>query len=433
MRLLGILVGLAAVVVVFILILSGSWISDEFQSATKKDEEDWQADKELPEGYSMYLHNHPKGAHREDAEKALWEKALRAGNLDSYTSFLSQVPGDAAHADEAKQRVAELRLDEVLWKTTKEKGSIDAYRRYLENSHSTSHHSEAIQLMKLKAGSPVAIATMISVLHKWPQDNLVPLGVIVDDGGVHGELVTAFMRFYFGGRIEQVRLPCLRTNSCSQADLLNAFISIAELRLNHPGAIIVANMSWGSYASSPLLERIFSELRGLGFVFVAASGNDGSARCRYPAAYTGVVSVGAVASEETALTSRRVFELAQYSNYGNCVSVYAEDNSAMVRASVAKQLGDIDKDILKSSRTKQEETSQVLEEGVPRMMQLLGTSFTAPKVAGILATALSEHSYLNAGNVLAAVESSCDVGRIDGKAIIEATPSCSISYGSPTR
>ncbi len=55
----------------------------------------------------------------------------------------------------------------------------------------------------------------------------------------------------------------------------------------------VINVSLGGYATSPVLGAAIEEALAAGVAVVASSGNDQAARLAYPAAYPGVVSVGA--------------------------------------------------------------------------------------------------------------------------------------------
>src|SRR5207249_10097734 len=76
----------------------------------------------------------------------------------------------------------------------------------------------------------------------------------------------------------------------------------------------VINISLGTSQSSDAVRDAVQYALGKGVVIVAAAGNDGSANPVYPAAYDGVISVGA---------SRYDGTLAFYSNYGPTLSVVA--------------------------------------------------------------------------------------------------------------
>ena len=65
---------------------------------------------------------------------------------------------------------------------------------------------------------------------------------------------------------------------------------------------------------SPLLEDAIAEARAAGVLVIAAAGNDGDARQRYPAAGTGVLSVGAI---------NETLAIAPFSNRGTWIDVMA--------------------------------------------------------------------------------------------------------------
>ena len=56
----------------------------------------------------------------------------------------------------------------------------------------------------------------------------------------------------------------------------------------------VVNMSWGSTSSYTVIREAVEDALDLGAILVAAVGNDSGATKRYPAAYSGVIGVGAV-------------------------------------------------------------------------------------------------------------------------------------------
>ncbi|MCS6905952.1 MAG: S8 family serine peptidase [Bacteroidia bacterium] len=78
--------------------------------------------------------------------------------------------------------------------------------------------------------------------------------------------------------------------------------------------VAVVNMSFGGSAYSSFLERLIERATAAGITVVAAAGNDGVNRPYYPAAYKTVVSVGATDGNDAK---------ADFSNYGNWVSVFA--------------------------------------------------------------------------------------------------------------
>lgn len=76
----------------------------------------------------------------------------------------------------------------------------------------------------------------------------------------------------------------------------------------------VINLSWGSYTSSKTQEMAINYAIDNGCIIVASAGNNSSANSYYPAAYPGVIAVGA--------TDDNDFKAA-FSNYGNYIDVMA--------------------------------------------------------------------------------------------------------------
>ena len=76
----------------------------------------------------------------------------------------------------------------------------------------------------------------------------------------------------------------------------------------------VINMSIGGTGFSPGSQDVYDQARAAGVVVVAAAGNDGIDEKNYPAAFTGVIAVGAVDINKAR---------APYSNFGSWISVVA--------------------------------------------------------------------------------------------------------------
>lgn len=76
----------------------------------------------------------------------------------------------------------------------------------------------------------------------------------------------------------------------------------------------VVSLSWGSETSSGLLESAMAYASGKGMILVAAAGNSPTGEPVYPAAYEGVIGVGALDADGAAWNQ---------SNYGDFVSVTA--------------------------------------------------------------------------------------------------------------
>jgi thermitase len=76
----------------------------------------------------------------------------------------------------------------------------------------------------------------------------------------------------------------------------------------------VVNLSLGGPADSSVLRRAVNRAHGQGAVMVAAAGNDGASEPRYPAAYSKVIAVGAIGTDD---------RLARFSNRGRWVDLAA--------------------------------------------------------------------------------------------------------------
>ena len=117
------------------------------------------------------------------------------------------------------------------------------------------------------------------------------------------------------------------------------------------------NISLGGYATSPVLGEAVDYALAAGVAIVAASGNDQAARLAYPAAYAGVVSVGAV----DALGVQAIF-----SNSGSTLQLTAPGVSVQTAG-------------LSGTRT-----------------MVSGTSASAPVVTGAIAALMSQNPGMTA-------------------------------------
>lgn len=146
---------------------------------------------------------------------------------------------------------------------------------------------------------------------------------------------------------------------------------------NHTSAKII-NMSIGKMHVSPLFNRTLGELNKLGIIIIAATGDNGLNCAQiptYPASsnFPNTMSIGA-----SVLSLTNPFQLASYSNYGNCVDLLAP-------------AGDFDKGILTPrfnfNSTKAEGNSVNSINAAPEVFS--GNSAAAPMVSGVAALALS--------------------------------------------
>ncbi|MBM3267937.1 MAG: S8 family serine peptidase [Candidatus Sericytochromatia bacterium] len=149
----------------------------------------------------------------------------------------------------------------------------------------------------------------------------------------------------------------------------------------------VINLSLGGGSGSKALEEAIRYAHGKGSLIVAAMGNDGKNLQEYPAAYSGVLSVGA--------TSRGGddFQVAEFSNFGGWISVAAPGDGIW-------------------STMPTYPTTLSESEGAGEGYGFLsGTSMATPYVAGVAALVASLYPSLPPAAIKARIErSAVDVG-----------------------
>lgn len=80
----------------------------------------------------------------------------------------------------------------------------------------------------------------------------------------------------------------------------------------------VINMSYGSYKHSDIEEEAIADAYDAGITLVASSGNDGSDRASYPAAYPGVIGASSTGKKD---------KVSSFSNFGNYIDIAAPGES----------------------------------------------------------------------------------------------------------
>lgn len=146
-------------------------------------------------------------------------------------------------------------------------------------------------------------------------------------------------------------------------------ISCIYYAVDHGADII--NMSWGMTAGpSEKTEEAIKAAADAGCILVAAAGNDGKNGASYPAAYPGVISVGATDKDG---------QVAEFSNRGEQVDIYAQG-------------------------------TDIHFVGEPRDYSGWGgTSYSAPVVCGVAALALEADPQMTRGELLDFLRQSCDL------------------------
>lgn len=197
---------------------------------------------------------------------------------------------------------------------------------------------------------------------------------VVDDfstAGAHGAHVRTILDRAAAGRVE-IR-PIDVGPTLDRSKYFDGIRSILDYTRAHPGAEAVVNLSFGSYVPDGREEALLAELVHEGALVVAAAGNDGTDLVFYPAGYEGVLAVGAL--DDT----RRI---TAYSNYGRHIALYAPGRF---------------RDELVSQRLEITPSGGVEHHMVNRFLG--GTSFAAPRVAGLAAYLLRQRSDLAPGSL----------------------------------
>ena len=143
----------------------------------------------------------------------------------------------------------------------------------------------------------------------------------------------------------------------------------------HPDKKFILNLSLGSARPNPTERALLADLAGKGVIIVAAAGNEDSKEPSYPAAYDHVIAVAASTSGKKA----------DYSNYGPHVDLAVDTTQ---RKYVNEQR--VSRDVVRVSiRTE------------------VGTSLSAPKLAGMLALAWDAKPHMTRDDLLTAMAKSC--------------------------
>jgi len=147
----------------------------------------------------------------------------------------------------------------------------------------------------------------------------------------------------------------------------------------------IINLSLGGTGSSLLEQSLINELLDTGVIIVAAAGNNSSSEEFFPAAYDGVIGVGAVTIDQSR---------APYSSYGHFVDIAGPGGDTSQNID-----GDAYVDGVLSTGG---DDAQGLIEYVYPFFQ--GTSMAAPHVAGVFALMRSVNSELTSSQIVGMLE-----------------------------
>jgi len=154
----------------------------------------------------------------------------------------------------------------------------------------------------------------------------------------------------------------------------------------------VINLSFGGAPFNETFETAINEGIEQGVVFVAAAGNGSQPQITFPAAYEGVISVGAVQQDK---------KLAPYSNHGPDLDVVAPGGNVFKDQNNDNNADGILQetlftDILKSTNP------------IRNYYFLDGTSMAAPHVSGVIALLMSKYPRLGPSIIRRIIRSSAD-------------------------
>ncbi len=160
----------------------------------------------------------------------------------------------------------------------------------------------------------------------------------------------------------------------------------------------VISMSFGGSGTNTATSSAIQYAIGKGAVCVAAAGNESTSSKRYPACYTGVIAVGAYASDDS---------LSSFSNYGSWVSLAAPGSDIL-----ATMVDDPTANLRVNNAFWDTYT------GSCSYGKLNGTSMATPVVSGVAALVKSLHRDYSADKIR--------------KALLNSNPNVSYKYGGHT-
>ncbi len=125
----------------------------------------------------------------------------------------------------------------------------------------------------------------------WPEDGWL------DPVAGHGTFIAGLVEQLAPGctiRLERVVSPL---GDARESEVLQAILGLAKLPTGQRPDILSLSFGGTALAQAPALRSAITVAQLAGIVIVASAGNDGSSEPQYPAAYDGVVAVGAVGPE----------------------------------------------------------------------------------------------------------------------------------------
>jgi len=195
----------------------------------------------------------------------------------------------------------------------------------------------------------------------------------------HGENVLRIIKenSFDKGKVEIVDLG----HAISKKEYLETLITISDWVQNNPQARVVVNLSFGSYSYDTLEHTLIRELSNKGVIIIASAGNENTSSECYPGAYDEVIAVAAVDN---------LGKKEKYSNYGPWIDIAAEGYLNIQIQSIETE-----------------------EYGLSREQKITylitgGTSFAAPRLAGLIAYVLYQRPDLSSQSIVELIKNTAE-------------------------
>ena len=224
----------------------------------------------------------------------------------------------------------------------------------LQGAWSISKGSDSVKVAVIDTGFNRTCQDFVSENILQGSDITGNRGAVNADLNGHGTATTSIIAsannnaFGMAGVCWNVKIVPYKVNYGSENQLSTSAI-VAALHMAADAGCDVINMSFGSEIDYLSISNALEYAKSKGCILVAAAGNDGNSTPNYPASNPGVISVGAVNSNN---------EKAYFSQYNYGIAVVAPGQTILVNA----PNGTAD-----------------------RFVYLDGTSFSSPYVAGVAA------------------------------------------------
>jgi serine protease len=227
------------------------------------------------------------------------------------------------------------------------------------------------------------IDTGIRITHREFEGRASEDFSVIDDGrgagdcDGHGTHVSATIAGKTYGVAKSARLHSVRVFDCNGEGYTSGVIEAVDWVTQNHQSPAVANMSLGGGRSDALESAIQNSINS-GVTYVVAAGNESDDSCNYsPSHLTTAITVGATTIND---------DRAGYSNYGNCVQIWAPGSNV--------------KSAFNGSNSDTE--------------NLNGTSMAAPHVAGAAALYLSANPDASPDEVANSLISNATMGKLSG-------------------